>query len=224
MDRHWKVRSGTLRRQRSGRPGRKVDDLDLARIRHIDKNLGPGFVDLKTLRMALETEIGGLGSCCRIDRRKRALAVTHKDPVARRVHPDIIGIVAELDASDRCKIIATQHPHRAVAGIRHIDAVCKRDIGNTLWLAQVGDPAQHLAGRQIDHAQAIVAEFSNEQPLALQIDAEVIDAAAHPTERDLRFEHERRACRLRLCEARQHRQYDQQDRSHKHAAFSSLRH
>src|SRR5437870_11144996 len=35
------------------------------------------------------------------------------------------------------------------------------------------------------------------QPLALQIDAEVIDTAAYLTKRDLRLEHERRARRLR---------------------------
>ena len=33
------------------------------------------------------------------------------------------------------EIIAAQHPHRAVAGIRDIDAVSKRDIGNALRLA-----------------------------------------------------------------------------------------
>jgi hypothetical protein len=56
---------------------------------------------------------------------------------------------------------------------------------------------QYLARCQINHADAVVAKLGNEQPLPLRIDAEVIDAAAHFTERDLRLEHQRRATRLR---------------------------
>src|SRR5205823_3033502 len=55
VDRHRKIRSRALRRQRSVRLRCKVHHLDLAGIRHIDKNLGSSLVDLKTLRMALET-------------------------------------------------------------------------------------------------------------------------------------------------------------------------
>jgi predicted transcriptional regulator len=39
----------------------------------------------------------------------------------------------------------------------------------------------------------LVAELGNKQPLPLRIDAEVIDAAAHFTDRDLRLEHQRGA-------------------------------
>ena len=180
VDRHREIRSCALRRQRSGRLGRKIGDLDIARVRHIDKNLGPGFVDLKTFRMSLETDIGRFGPGCRIDHRERAVAVTHEHPIALSVDPHIVGILAELDASDRRKIIAAQYVHRAVAGIRHKDAVGKRDIGDALRLAQAGDPAQHLAGCQIDHAKAVVAELGNEQPLTLRIDGQVIDPATAP--------------------------------------------
>ena len=117
--------------------------------------------------------------------------------MALRVDPHIVGVVAELDAPDRREIVAAQYAHRAVAGIRHIDAVGKRDVGDTLRLAQAGDRAQHLARCQIDHAQAVVAELGNKQPLALHIDAEVIDPAADLAERDLRLEHEGRAGGLR---------------------------
>ena len=51
--------------------------------------------------------------------------------------------------------------------------------------------------RQIDDPEAVVAEFGNKQPLALYIDAEVIDPAAHIAERDLCFEHEGCCRRLR---------------------------
>src|SRR5260370_41923815 len=82
--------------------------------------------------------------------------------------------------------------HRAVAGIRDIDAVGKGGIGDALWLPQAGNSAQHLAGCQIDHPQTVVAELGNEQPLTLRIDAEVINAAAHLTDRDLRLHDDRR--------------------------------
>ncbi len=129
--------------------------------------------------MSLETDIGRFGPGCRIDHRERAFAVTHEHAIALSIHPHIVGVVAELDASDRRKIVAAQYMHRAVAGIRHKDAVGERDIGDALRLAQAGDRAQHLPGCQIDHPQAVVAELGNKQPLALQIDAQVIDAAAH---------------------------------------------
>jgi hypothetical protein len=103
-DRHREIRYRPLRRQRSCRPRGKVDHLDVAGIRHIDKDLGPGFVDLETLGMALETNIGGFGPRCRIDNRQRALAVAHQHAIARRVHPHIVGVIAELDARDRRKI------------------------------------------------------------------------------------------------------------------------
>jgi len=167
--------------------------------------------------MPLETDVGGLGPACRIDDRKRTLAVTHEHAAVLRIHPHVVGIVAELDTPDRRKIVAPQHPHRAVAGVRHIDAVREGDIGDALRLAQAGDPAQHLAGCQIDHPQGVVAELGNKQPLPLHIDAEVVDAAAHLTERDLRIEYERRAGRLRRHGGGPHQACRQQDRPRKHA-------
>jgi len=70
---------------------------------------------------------------------------------------------------------------------------------NALRLAQIGDPTQHLARCQIHNAEAVVAELRNQQPLALQIDAEVIDAAADLAERYPRLEYQRWAPRLRIC-------------------------
>jgi hypothetical protein len=43
----------------------------------------------------------------------------------------------------------------------------------------------------------VIAEFRDKQPLPLQINAEVIDAAANLTQRHLRLEYERWARRLR---------------------------
>src|SRR5438874_6294530 len=145
--------------------------------------------------MGFETDIGGLRLACGINDRKRTLAVAHEYPLAPGVYSHVRSSVAELDASDRRQIVTPQHPHRAITGICYKDAIGERDIGNALWLAQTVDPPQHLARCQIDHAEAVVAELGHEQPLALHIDTEVVDAAAHITERNLRLEHERRARR-----------------------------
>jgi hypothetical protein len=58
-------------------------------------------------------------------------------------------------------IIADQDPHRAVAGIRHIDAVRKRDVGNTLRHIQSGDPPEDPAGCEIDRGHAVSCRLSS---------------------------------------------------------------
>src|SRR5262245_31294989 len=65
--------------------------------------------------------------------------------------------------------------------------------------AQTGDPVQHLARCQIHDAKAVVAELGNKQPLPLQIDSKVIDAAANLPEGYLRLKYQRWVCRLRSC-------------------------
>ena len=49
---------------------------------------------------------------------------------------------------------------------------------------------QHLTPAISTTPRLFIAQLRDKQPLALQIDAEVIDAAAHLTKRDLRLEYE----------------------------------
>jgi hypothetical protein len=138
--------------------------------------------------MRFETNIRGLRQADGINHRERTLPVAHQHPIARCVYANIVGIVTELDAPDRGQILAPQHAHRAVAGIRHKHTIRRRDISNALRLGQTGYPVQDLARCQIDHAEAVVAELGNKQPLPLQIDPEVINATAYISERDLGLE------------------------------------
>src|SRR5215468_6794945 len=131
------------------------------RVRHIDKDLGPGFVDLKPLRMRLDTDIRGLRQAGGINYRKRTLAIAHQHPVAGRIYAHIVGIVTELDAPDRGQVLAPQDMHRTITGVRYKYAIYKGDILNALRLAQIGDPTQHFARCQIDDAEAVVAELRN---------------------------------------------------------------
>lgn len=184
IDRHRKIRSRAFRRQGPIGSCRKVDDLDFTCVGYIDKDPGPGLVDLETFGVAVETVFAGLGPNGRIDDRECALAIADQHAITRHVHAHIVSILAEFDAADRRKILAAQRPHRAVAAIRHIDAVGKGDVGDALRLAEAADRAQHFPSRQADDTEAVVAKLGDEQPPAFHIDTEVIDAAAHLAERN----------------------------------------
>ena len=167
--------------------------------------------------MGVEADVGGLLPARRVDHRQRAGAVAHQHAAALRVDPHIVGVAAELDARDRRQILARQYPHRAIAGIRNIDAVGKRDVGDTLRLAEPGERAQHFAGLKVDHPQAVVAELGDEEAPTLQIDAEVVDPPADLAERDLRLQHQWRGDRLRPARRRQYRHRQQQGRVREYA-------
>ena len=204
VDCHWEVCAHTRCRHGLAARRREIDNGDLVGIRHIDKHSRLRLIEPKTFGMGLKTNVARLGPGRRIDDRKRTIAVADKYVVVLFVDPHIIGVVTELDPPDRHEIVAAQYAHRAVARVCHIDAVGKGHVSDTLWLTEAADRAQHLPRCQIDDAEAIVAEFCNKQPLALYIDAEVIDPAADIAERDFCFERE--GCCRRLCQSYDRRQ------------------
>ena len=174
--------------------------------------------------MALETDICGFGPAYRIDHREGARAVTHEHLVMLRVHPNVVRILAELDAPGRSEIVAPQNPHRAAAPVRHVDAVGRGDIGHALRLAEAGNRTQHPASCQVDYTQAVIAELGDEKSLALGVDAEVIDAAAHLSERDLRLEHERCPGCLSVTGDRPEQGHGEQDRQDQAASAAHPAH
>jgi hypothetical protein len=60
VNRDPEVRPRALFRQRSARFRGQINDFDLAGIRQIDKDLAPGFVELKTLRMPFSRILAAL--------------------------------------------------------------------------------------------------------------------------------------------------------------------
>jgi hypothetical protein len=153
---------------------------------------------------------------------ERPLAIADQHPLVRGLHAHIVGIVTQLESPGRGQILASQHSHRTITGIRHHYAVRKRDIRNALRLAQASDPAQYLARRQINHADTVIAELGNKEPLPLRIDAEMIDAATDLTERDLRLEHQRCGGRLRQQGRGPHQACRDQYRRDKHAQLFTI--
>jgi hypothetical protein len=80
-----------------------------------------------------------------------------------------------------------------------------------------------LPAARVDDAHAVVAEVGNKQPLAIQIDAEMVDPAVHLAERDLGLQDEWRARHLRRARGGQHYAREKQNRAREHKAFSSWR-
>src|SRR5262249_32565302 len=172
--------------------------------------------------MCLETDIRGLRQTAGINYRERTLAIAHQHPAAGCVHTHIVGIVTKLDAPDWGQVLAPQHMHRTITGVRYKYAVGKRDIRNALRLAQTGGPVQHLARRQIHDAKAVVAQLRNQQPLPLHIDSEVIDTAANLPKGYLRLEYQRWACRLRIGRGGPDETRHQKDRPPQHAQLFAI--
>ncbi len=169
-----------------------IDDGDLVRVRHIDVDPAARGVELEALGMRLQGNVGELRLGRGVDHRERAAAIADIDAVRRRVDADVVGIVLEVDASGGRELGAAEEGDGAVPGIGDIERVGRRNIADALRLAQSFDPAQQGACFQIDHAEAVIAQLGDEQPLAREIDGEMVDAAADFSERDLGLELERR--------------------------------
>src|SRR5947207_3196907 len=112
--------------------------------------------------MRLERDVGNLCPALRVDDRKRALAIPDKHPITRRIDPDIIGVVAQIDAAFARQVFRPQQPHRAIPGIRDIDRVSRRLISDPLRLLQSGHRASHFARRKIDDAETVIPELGDE--------------------------------------------------------------
>jgi hypothetical protein len=67
-----------------------------------------------------------------------------------------------------------------------------------LGFGEPADGADGFAGREIDDAKTVVAEFGDEQPLMRDIDRHVIDASAHRTKGNLTIKPQKLHSRRRL--------------------------
>ena len=79
---------------------------DLPCIRQVDEGSCAVLVDLETFRVRLEPDVGHFRLAIRVDDGERALAVPDDHPVARQVDPNVVGIVAKVDAPQERQISA----------------------------------------------------------------------------------------------------------------------
>jgi hypothetical protein len=80
---------------------------------------------------------------------------------------------------------------RSIAAVGYVNRIGGGIVGNALRLIEPADSAQELARSKIDHAQAIITKLGDEQPLAGEVDREMIDPSPHLAERDLALQRER---------------------------------
>jgi hypothetical protein len=65
--------------------------------------------------------------------------------------------------------------------------------GNTLGRSETADRVNALAFIQVDHFHSVIAQRTNKQSLAANIDVEVIDPPFHPRQRNRLLQLEGRA-------------------------------
>jgi hypothetical protein len=164
------------------------------RVRHVDEDPVPALLDLEGLGMAGQADLGRrlAGGC--IDQGKGAVAVADHHAAGLGVEADVVGVGAKLDRLERRELGAREAVNQAIAAVRNVDRIGGRIIGDALRLIEFADPAQELACGKIHHAQAIVAQLRDEQPVPGEVDRQVVDAAADLAKRDLALQH-KRLCR-----------------------------
>jgi len=142
--------------------------------------------------MRVQRDIRDPAASSRVDDGERSVCVTYPDLVGGALDPDVVGIIPKLDLSHGREIRPVKQPHGSVPCIRHDDRIGRGLVADALRLLQARQGLQDSAARQIDDADGVVAEFRHVEPLAFQIDGQVIYSAVHVAQRDFRFHFERR--------------------------------
>ena len=148
--------------------------------------------------MCLHRNVGNLAAGCRIDHRQCPVAVSDEDAMGCGIDADIVCIAAQLNSSRRLVVVSFKQSYRTVSGIGDIEHIGRRLVADALRLLQPWNPANHPSICEIDNANAVIAQFGNEQALPLQINRHVVDPTTHIAERkpSLKLE-QHRLCRFR---------------------------
>ena len=133
-----------------------------------------------------------------VDPRQGAVTVAHHDLTGAWVEAHVVGVVAELGDAEQRQVGTGVALQGAVAGAGDVDGVQFGRVADALRLLEAADPVDDLALRQVDDAQAAVAELGNEQTLAGKVHRQMVDAALHRAQGDLALQRKRAAgCRCR---------------------------
>jgi hypothetical protein len=125
---------------------------------------------------------------------ERSVAETDIHPLACRIVPQIVGVIAVLDGLEELKRRSIEHLHRSVLAARDKQPILVCDVERALWFLQPRDRVCAFAGFEIDDFHRVVAQSRNKQPLARDIQRQMIDAPLYAGQRDGLFELERRFC------------------------------
>src|SRR5437870_4458179 len=101
-------------------PSDGVDYDNATRVRQVDEDLSCLLAELKSFRVRRQRNLADLGSPCAVDERERTAAISNVDLIRRVIDTDVIGVLAELDASCSSVIFTVKQHHRSVARIGDI--------------------------------------------------------------------------------------------------------
>jgi hypothetical protein len=141
--------------------------------------------DLKALGMRRQPCVADLLLLRYVYSSDRPFAVADQKATGIGIKSNIIGVAAEIDPTGNAVVGAAKKPHRSVAGIGDVDRVIGGHVANTLRFRQAVDGPSLLARRKIDYADAVVAQFGNEQTPPRHIDRHVINTPPYRAERNL---------------------------------------
>src|SRR6266702_356298 len=156
-----------------------IHHRDVARRRHVDENPRPARLQLERFRMSGKPDIVRRVTRRGIERAQRALSVSDVHLPCAGVIADVVGIIKPLDALDARERSPVQDIDAVGAAVRDIDATELGQIENPLRFAESFYASFPPTRLQVDDFQRVVAKGSDEKPLLLQVDPEVVDAPLH---------------------------------------------
>src|SRR5215472_4792360 len=100
-----------------------------------------------------------------INYRQSTLAISDYDLIRGSIHPDIVGIIVEIDLSGRRIICSQECAHRSITRVGYVKHLHRWHVAHALRLVQSANGVNELAVLQVDYPDAIIAELSNEKTL-----------------------------------------------------------
>jgi len=160
----------------------------MLRVGDVDVGAARVDVELETLWMRAQCNLGDFAVRAGIDQRQRSAAVADDNLPMRPIDAHIVSVTAEIDPATLDVIGALINPHRAITAIGDIERVGGPQVTDALRLFQACQALHNLALLDVDNADRVIAELGHKQPLPIGICRHVIDAAANVAERNSRLQ------------------------------------
>src|SRR5437667_1236413 len=128
--------------------------------------------------MTRQSDLRGDLEACRLDRSQRA-AIADIDTPAAAFIAHVIGVLEPIDVSCSSEWSTGEDIDASTSPIGHEQARRFRYVCDALRLLQMLESRTALACTQIDHFDGVVSQRRHKQPLAVEIDIQVIDTTTH---------------------------------------------
>src|SRR6266849_1773402 len=163
VERHREIAAGVGRRPACRlSSGGAIHDCDGVRIRDVREYSAGAAIELETLRMALQGDVGDLTALCGVDHSQRAIAIGDENLIGRGVDANVVRVIAQIDAAGWGIVCISEQQHRSVAGVRHVECVRRLHVADALWLPESGYPANKPALLKVDYSHTVIAKLGHE--------------------------------------------------------------